>query len=41
MDYQFKKFDDLLEIETSELSSLIGDLDTIRIDLGNITKEVK
>lgn len=41
MDYQFKKFDDLLEIETSELSSLIGDLDKIRIDLGNITKEVR
>ncbi len=41
MDEQFKKFDELLQHETYELSSLIGDLDKIRIDLGNIRKAVE
>ena len=40
MDSQFKKFDELLQIETSELSSLMQDLDKIRFDLVNIQKSV-
>lgn len=36
MDEQFKNFDMLLEQETNEVSSLIYDIDKIRIDLGNI-----
>ncbi len=38
MDEQFKKFDELLEQETNDLSSLINDLYKIRIDLENIQK---
>ena len=41
MDEQFRKFDELLQVETTEVSSLAGDLDKIRIDLANIRKRVE
>jgi DNA replication initiation complex subunit (GINS family) len=40
MDEQFKKFDDLIELETSELDTLQKDLKSIRTDLENIQKVV-
>ena len=41
MDEQFRKFDELLQLETTEVSSLTGELDKIRIDLSNIRKRVE
>jgi DNA repair exonuclease SbcCD ATPase subunit len=40
MDEQFKKFDDLIELETSELDTLQKDLKSIKTDLENIQKVV-
>jgi len=40
MNDQFKKFDDLIELESSELKSLQGDLTAIQTDIGNIRKTV-
>lgn len=41
MEGQFKKFDELIAIETYELSSLIQDLEKIRVDLTNIHTSVQ
>ena len=40
MDEQFKKFDDLIELETAELDILQKDLKSIKTDLENIQKVV-
>ena len=40
MNDQFKKFDDLIQLETDELASLQQDLKTITVDLENIQKVV-
>lgn len=40
MNDQFKKFDDLIQLETDELASLQQDLKTIKVDLENIQKVV-
>lgn len=40
MNDQFKKFDDLIQLETGELTNLQQDLKTIKIDLENIKKVV-
>ncbi len=40
MNDQFKKFDDLIQLETDELASLQQDLKTVKIDLENIQKVV-
>jgi hypothetical protein len=40
MNDQFKKFDDLIQLETEELASLQQDLKTVKVDLENIQKVV-
>jgi len=40
MNDQFKRFDDLIELETSDLKSLQSDLNVIQTDIGNIRKVV-
>ena len=41
MDEQFARFDALIQQETLDLTSLVGDLNIIQIDLGNIRKSVE